>query len=36
LKLDIKTVAPMHGIVVPFTDLQKAASASSTPGSGKS
>jgi glyoxylase-like metal-dependent hydrolase (beta-lactamase superfamily II) len=36
LKLDIKTVAPMHGIVVPFTDLQKAASASSATGSGKS
>ena len=26
LKLDVATVAPMHGIVVPFSDLQKAAS----------
>jgi glyoxylase-like metal-dependent hydrolase (beta-lactamase superfamily II) len=26
LKLDVTTVAPMHGIVVPFSDLQKAAS----------
>ena len=25
LKLDVATVAPMHGIVVPFTELQKAA-----------
>jgi glyoxylase-like metal-dependent hydrolase (beta-lactamase superfamily II) len=29
LKLDVATVAPMHGIVVPFSELQKAA------GSGK-
>ncbi len=27
LKLDVATVAPMHGIVVPFSELQKAASA---------
>src|ERR1700722_3664500 len=26
LKLDLATVAPMHGIVVPFSELQKAAS----------
>jgi glyoxylase-like metal-dependent hydrolase (beta-lactamase superfamily II) len=26
LKLEVATVAPMHGIVVPFSDLQKAAS----------
>jgi glyoxylase-like metal-dependent hydrolase (beta-lactamase superfamily II) len=26
LKLDVATVAPMHGIVVPFSELQKAAS----------
>ena len=26
LKLDVATIAPMHGIVVPFSDLQKAAS----------
>jgi glyoxylase-like metal-dependent hydrolase (beta-lactamase superfamily II) len=25
LKLDVATVAPMHGIVVPFSDVQKAA-----------
>ena len=25
LKLDVATVAPMHGIVVPFTELQKSA-----------
>jgi len=27
LKLDVATVAPLHGIVVPFSELQKAASA---------
>jgi glyoxylase-like metal-dependent hydrolase (beta-lactamase superfamily II) len=27
LKLDIATVAPLHGIVVPFSELQKAANA---------
>jgi glyoxylase-like metal-dependent hydrolase (beta-lactamase superfamily II) len=26
LKLDVATIAPMHGIVVPFSELQKAAS----------
>jgi glyoxylase-like metal-dependent hydrolase (beta-lactamase superfamily II) len=26
LKLDVATVAPMHGIVVPFSEMQKAAS----------
>jgi glyoxylase-like metal-dependent hydrolase (beta-lactamase superfamily II) len=26
LKLDVATVAPMHGIVVPYSDVQKAAS----------
>jgi hypothetical protein len=26
LKLDVATVAPMHGIVVPFSELQKSAS----------
>ena len=25
LKLDVATVAPMHGVVVPFAELQKAA-----------
>jgi hypothetical protein len=25
LKLDVVTVAPMHGVVVPFSELQKAA-----------
>jgi glyoxylase-like metal-dependent hydrolase (beta-lactamase superfamily II) len=35
LKLDVKTIAPMHGIVVPFSDLQKAASNGSGAGSGK-
>jgi hypothetical protein len=25
LKLDVDTVAPLHGFVVPFTELQKAA-----------
>jgi len=35
LKLDVKTIAPMHGIVVPFSDLQKAASSGSGTGSGK-
>jgi hypothetical protein len=26
LKLDVATVAPMHGIVVPYPEMQKAAS----------
>jgi hypothetical protein len=26
LKLDVATVAPIHGIVVPYSDVQKAAS----------
>jgi glyoxylase-like metal-dependent hydrolase (beta-lactamase superfamily II) len=35
LKLDVKTIAPMHGIVVPFSDLQKAASNGSGAANGK-
>ena len=27
LKLDVATIAPMHGVVVPYSELQKAASA---------
>ena len=32
LKLDVKTVAPLHGIVAPFSDLQKAASSAAPAG----
>jgi glyoxylase-like metal-dependent hydrolase (beta-lactamase superfamily II) len=35
LKLDVKTIAPMHGVVVPFSDLQKAANAGSETSGGK-
>jgi hypothetical protein len=26
MKLDVATIAPLHGFVVPFSELQKAAS----------
>lgn len=32
LKLDVKTVAPLHGIVAPFSDLQKAANSAPAAG----